>query len=143
MKASGPPAARSQAWRSARRWADRWARSLGLRVGGAAGGLAGHGIAAAIDPAVEDAYWRDNYRSRPYVRAERRLHDYQDAYRYGWESRANVAALGRHRGGISSDGWDKAKAKSRLGWIEAKDAVRDGWHRVERRCPGDADGDGR
>jgi hypothetical protein len=67
---------------------------------------------------VEDAYWRDNYRSRPYVRGEDTSSDLER-------------------------GWDKAKVKSKLGWIEAKDAVRDGWNRVERAVPGDADRDGR
>lgn len=117
---------------------------VGAAVGGAVGGLTGHGIAAAFDPAVEDAYWRQNYSSRPYVRAGASYDDYQDAYRYGWESR--VSNTGRDWDATSADlerGWDKAKAKSRLGWLEAKDAVRDGWHRVERTVPGDADGDGR
>ncbi len=43
----------------------------------------------------------------------------------------------------TESGWDEAKANSRLGWPDANDAVRDGWHRVERAMPGDADGDGR
>lgn len=116
---------------------------VGAAIGGAAGGLAGHGIAAAIDPDVEDAYWRENYRTRPYVRAGADYDDYSDAYRYGWESRANAAGSWDETSSDLERGWDKAKAKSRLGWVEAKDAVRDGWHRVERALPGDADGDGR
>ena len=39
--------------------------------------------------------------------------------------------------------WDATKANSRLAWNEAKGAVRDGWHHIERAMPGDADGDGR
>lgn len=116
---------------------------IGAAVGAVAGGAAGHGVAAAIDPAVEDAYWRENYVSRPYVRPGSSYDDYRDAYRYGWESRAtrkdnwDVAANELERG------WDKAKSTSRLAWSEAKDAVRDGWHHVERALPGDADRDGR
>ena len=30
------------------------------------GGLAGNKIAESIDPAAEEAYWRENYSSRPY-----------------------------------------------------------------------------
>jgi hypothetical protein len=30
-----------------------------------------------------------------------------------------------------------------LAWTDAKGAVRDAWHGVERILPGDADGDGR
>ena len=36
-------------------------------MGAVAGGLAGKAIAEKIDPAAEDAYWRDNYTGRPYV----------------------------------------------------------------------------
>ena len=39
--------------------------------------------------------------------------------------------------------WNSTKANSRLGWAEAKGAVRDGWHHIERALPGDADHDGR
>lgn len=117
---------------------------VGAAVGAVAGGAVGHGVAAAIDPVAEDTYWRDSYTTRPYVRAGAPYSDYQDAYRYGWETAgartydsfdAAEASLER--------GWDKARRTSNLAWNEAKDAVRDGWHRVERAMPGDADGDGR
>ncbi|MBT8143001.1 MAG: hypothetical protein KJO88_11605, partial [Gammaproteobacteria bacterium] len=39
--------------------------------------------------------------------------------------------------------WDEVKGKSRLAYNDARDAVRDGWHYVERKLPGDFDGDGR
>lgn len=116
---------------------------VGAAVGAAVGGLTGHGIAAAIDPEVEDTYWRENYKTRPYVRAGSSYDDYQSAYRYGWESRANAKGDWDVASNDLERGWDGAKANSRLGWNEAKDAVRDGWHRVERAMPGDADGDGR
>jgi GNAT superfamily N-acetyltransferase len=64
---------------------------VGAAVGAVAGGLAGHGIAEGIDPTVEDAYWRDNYKSRPYVQSNSSYEDYQPAYRYGWESRGQYA----------------------------------------------------
>src|SRR5262245_36683364 len=36
-------------------------------VGGAiAGAMAGKGVAEAIDPTIEDDYWRANYHTRPY-----------------------------------------------------------------------------
>jgi phage tail tape-measure protein len=116
---------------------------VGAAVGAVAGGATGHGIAAAIDPDVEDAYWREHYRSRPYVRQGADYGTYRDAYRYGWESRARARGSWEDLQSDLERGWDKAKANSRLGWAEAKDAVRDGWHRVERAIPGDADRDGR
>ena len=116
---------------------------VGAAVGAVAGGAAGHGIAAAIDPEVEDTYWRENFKTRPYVRAGSNYDDYRDAYRYGWESRARMNRAWDDAAYDLESGWEKAKANSRLAWSEAKDAVRDGWHHVERALPGDADRDGR
>ena len=115
----------------------------GAAIGAVAGAMAGHGIAAAIDPDVEDAYWRDNYGTRPYVKTGAPYNDYRDAYRYGWESRAKATSTWDETSDDLERGWEKAKQNSRLAWSEAKDAVRDGWHRVERVLPGDADKDGR
>lgn len=117
---------------------------VGAAVGAVAGGVAGHGVAAAIDPAAEDLYWRENYSTRPYVTRGAQYTDYQDAYRYGWESAGRgVARTFDHAEDVLERGWDSARTNSRLAWSEAKEAVRDGWHRVERAIPGDADGDGR
>ena len=93
---------------------------------------------------AEDAYWRENYLSRPYARKDRHYDEYRPAYQYGTD------AAHRHQGrkwedveGDLEHGWDKAKADSRLAWHDSKEAVRDAWHRVERALPGDADRDGR
>ena len=116
---------------------------VGAAIGAVVGGVAGHGVAEAFDPAVEDEYWRTNYRTRPYVTPGADYSTYRDAYRYGWESRVNRRGTWDDAQSDLERGWDKAKANSRLAWSDAKDAVRDGWHRVERAIPGDADNDGR
>jgi phage tail tape-measure protein len=116
---------------------------VGAAVGAVAGGLAGHGVAEAFDPEVEDAYWRDNYMSRPYVKPGTAYDDYRDAYLYGGSTRARVTQTWDEVENDLERGWDTAKVKSNLAWNDAKHAVRDGWHRVERALPGDADGDGR
>ena len=41
--------------------------AVGAAVGAVAGGLVGKGVAEGIDPTAEDAYWRENYRSRDYA----------------------------------------------------------------------------
>jgi hypothetical protein len=121
---------------------------IGTVVGAIAGGLAGKGVAEAVNPTTEDAFWRENYKTRPYAAASDASYtyeeDYRPAYRYGWEAR------GRHAGkrfeDVESDlgrDWDRTKDKSRLGWDRAKEATRDAWHRVERAMPGDFDRDGR
>lgn len=100
--------------------------------------------APLLDVTREDRYWRDNYKSRPYVDRARPFDDYEPAYRYGWES--NQQFLGRKYDDVENDlerGWDNFKGKSQLAWHDAKSAVRDAWHRLEKALPGDADQDGR
>jgi hypothetical protein len=118
--------------------------AIGAVVGAVGGGLAGKAVAESVNPTDEDAYWRENYKTRPYVETGAAYDEYAPAYRYGWESRNKYE--GRKFDEVESDlgrDWDRAKGKSRLGWEKAKDATRDAWHRVERAIPGDADRDGR
>jgi hypothetical protein len=110
---------------------------IGAAVGGIAGGFAGKGIAEAVNPTEEDAYWRSNYATRPYATG-RSYDDLRPAYEYGWNSRV------KHHGrtwneaeGDLQSGWENTKEKSRLGWHEAKGAVKDAWHRVDSRVTGD------
>ena len=56
---------------------------IGAAVGAIIGGLAGKGVAEAIDPTVEAAYWRDNFANRPYVENGSSYDDYGPAYGYG------------------------------------------------------------
>ena len=132
---------------------------IGTVVGAIAGGLAGKGVAEAVNPTTEDAYWRENYKTRPYAGSATANpgvtaadtsssftyeDDYRPAYRYGWESRSRYK--GKRFEDVESDlgrDWERAKDKSRLSWDRAKEATRDAWHRVERAIPGDADRDGR
>ena len=121
---------------------------VGAAAGAVIGGLAGKGVAEMIDPTVEEAYWRENYASRPYVDRRATFDDYGPAYRYG------VDAYGRYAGRTFEDAepelmrdWDRAKGTSRLTWDNAKHATRDSWQRVsdsiERAIPGDSDHDGK
>lgn len=121
--------------------------AVGAAVGAIVGGLAGKGIAESIDPTAEDAYWRDNYRSRPYA-SDASYDDYGPAYAYGVSSYPNYS--GRRFDEVESDlsrDWDRARGKSSLTWERAKHAVRDSWNRlsdgVERAVPGDSDRDGK
>ena len=116
---------------------------VGAAVGAVVGGAAGHGVAAAINPTVEDGYWQQNYTSRPYVKAGAPYSDYQDAYRFGWESvGTGFDSFDAAERDLAAK-WQDARGNSQLEWQDAKEAVRDSWHRVERAIPGDADRDGR
>jgi hypothetical protein len=121
--------------------------AIGAAVGAVVGGLAGKGIAEQIDPTREDAYWRDNYKSRPYVSGGS-YDDYGPAYAYGVSSYPRYA--GRKFDDVESDlarDWNSAKGTSSLTWDRAKLATRDAFHRVsdsvERAIPGDSDRDGK
>jgi len=121
---------------------------VGAAVGAVAGGLAGKAIAEAIDPTAEEAYWRENFSSRPYVTGDSKFGDYGPAYRHGAE------AYGRSKGRSFDDAepelkrdWDRVRGNSNLSWENAKHASRDAWQRlsdtVERAVPGDSDHDGK
>jgi hypothetical protein len=117
---------------------------VGGVVGAVAGGLAGKGAAEAVNPTVEEAYWRENYSSRPYVEKGDAFEQYGPAYKYGWESRPHY--LGSTFDEVEPDlgrEWDRVRGTSTLGWDKARHAARDAWHRIEEALPGDADGDGR
>jgi hypothetical protein len=110
--------------------------AVGAVAGAVAGGYAGKAAAEAIDPTVEDAYWRDQYPTRPYYEPNVAYDEYAPAYRYGWESRS------RHPGQRFDDveqklasGWTTARSGSRLEWERARSATRDAWNRVEQHPP--------
>jgi phage tail tape-measure protein len=114
---------------------------IGAAVGGVIGGFAGRGIAEAINPTEEDAFWRDNYHHRPYA-AGRKYEELAPAYRYGWESRARHADhtwdQAEHH---LEHGWEKARGESKLKWHEAKHAAQDAWNRVDAAYDREPDGD--
>jgi hypothetical protein len=116
--------------------------AVGAAVGAVVGAVAGRTL--RHDPAVEDAYWRDNYASRPYVTQGMAYDEYEPAYRYGAEAYSKYPnrSFDEVEPELSRD-WATARGKSSLEWEHAKHATRDAWHRVERALPGDADGDGR
>jgi hypothetical protein len=121
--------------------------AVGAAVGAVVGGLAGKGIAESVDPTREDAYWRDNYSSRPYAGGAS-YDDFGPAYAYGVRSYTSYGERGFDAADSELErGWDKARGSSSLGWERAKHAVRDAWNRLsgsgERAVSGDSYRDGR
>ncbi len=121
---------------------------VGAAVGAVIGGLAGKGLAEAIDPTREDAYWRENFTSRPYVNQGSSYDDYGPAYGYGVDAYSKYP--GRSFDEVEPDlskNWGTTRGDSDLSWDGAKHATRDAWNRisdtVERAVPGDSDRDGR
>ena len=117
---------------------------VGLVAGAVAGGLTGKAVAESIDPTVEDAYWKDNYSTRPYAERGVAYDEYQPAYRTGYEGYTKYQ--GKRFDDVENDlksDYERSKGNGKLTWERAKQATRDAWHKVERALPGDADGDGR
>jgi hypothetical protein len=106
---------------------------IGATVGVVVGGLAGKGVAEAIDPTLEDAYWRENYSARPYVAQGSSYDDYGPAYGYG------VDAVNRYPGRTFEEAeadmsreWTGRSGTSTLHWDGAREAARDAWNRAHR-----------
>ena len=108
--------------------------AVGGAVGAIVGALAGHAVAEGVDPTAEDAYWEKNHPLKPYYIGDYDYNDYQSAYRMGYEGQ------GRNSNRSFEDAepelsreWGEQRAGSRLTWNDAREAVRDGWQRVERK----------
>lgn len=117
---------------------------VGGIVGAIGGSKAGDSIAEAVNPTEYQSHWEQNYTTRPYYSKDYSWNDYSPAYKLGYDGYA--ANRGKSFDSVERDlqtNWNETRGNSRLEWNDAKLAVKDGWNRVERALPGDADGDGR
>lgn len=85
--------------------------------------------------AAEERWWRENYRSRSYVSADRDFDDYRPGYRYGFETAVNY----------HDRQWDEVEPQLREGWNrwehrplnstwdDVKESVRDAWDHLRGR----------
>jgi hypothetical protein len=121
--------------------------AVGAALGAVAGGLVGKGMAEAIDPTAEDAFWREHYLDQPYVPAGATYDDYQPAFRYGLDAYSARYAVGSGLGFDEVEpelatGWERARGESALQWPKARHAARDAWQRahetIARSSTGDA-----
>jgi hypothetical protein len=107
---------------------------IGGAIGAIAGGAAGHAAGESIDPTGETEYWKTTHTSRPYYDKNNTWDDYEPAYRTGWETRSKFGDR-KWDDKLENDlknSWETTKGKSKLGWENAKDAVRDAWDRTDR-----------
>jgi hypothetical protein len=112
---------------------------VGAAVGAAVGGLVGKGIAETLDPTVEDTYWRENYRSRPYADPNYSYDDYGLAYRTGYEGYATYSTQGlsyQEAEPHLRKRYEEQRGSSRLDWERARLASQDAWQRVEYGAAG-------
>ena len=104
---------------------------VGAAIGAIVGGLAGKGVAEAIDPTRESAYWSENFSERDYVEQGSSFDDYGPAYGFGVDARTQYP--GRDfddvESQMSSD-WATRRGTSSLSWERARHAARDAWNRI-------------
>ena len=107
---------------------------IGAVVGAIGGGYAGKGIAEAVNPTAEDAYWRSNHQNAPYKEEGYDYSDYSPAYRVGYEGYGRHAGSGREFNDVEGDlarEYEGSRGDSRLTWDRAKAATRAAWDRVK------------
>jgi hypothetical protein len=93
-------------------------------------------MAERVNPAVEEAYWRDNYLREPYYERGYTFEDYYPAYRTGWEGRVRYAGLTYEQceRELQRD-YQRNRGASQLDWARNRHAVRAGWDRFEHTDP--------
>jgi hypothetical protein len=107
----------------------------GAAVGAVVGGLAGHSVAKAVNPSLEDAYWRENHRRQPYAQG-RSYDEYGPAYRIGYEGYALYGAEGgtfEDREVVLQRSYEATQPK--LAWDQARPASRAAWERFHKQPP--------
>jgi hypothetical protein len=110
---------------------------VGIIAGAVIGGLAGKNAAEAVDPTIEDAYWRENYRNREYVIQDEPYETYRAAYRAGYEGYSRYP--GRKFEDVEPDlqrEYEQSAQPSDLKWEQARPATRDAWEKLDQPTAG-------
>jgi uncharacterized protein YcfJ len=106
----------------------------GTVVGAVAGGYTGKAVAEGVYPTEEFKYWRGAYKTRPYYDQTSAFEydsDYSVAYRYGYLAAVeNPSRSFEQLEDSMRDGWDTSRGSSRLGWTQARHAVKDAFERA-------------
>src|SRR4029453_16842023 len=95
------------------------------------------GLAAGedLDEVAEGAYWRQNFRRRPYYQPGTPYEHYEPGYRYGWQNALDTAYEGREFDDVESElerSWDARHGENRQEWDQAREGGRGAWHRARR-----------
>jgi len=98
--------------------------AVGAVVGAVGGGLAGKAVGEAVDPTGTDDYWRENYKTRSYVKSDADYNKYRPAYQCGARlaDRSNSSTFDEKAARAE---WDSNPDRGNLDFDSAKDAMRD------------------
>lgn len=110
--------------------------ALGAVAGAIAGGVAADQIQDELDPKIEEAYWKENYKKRPYYRTDDSYEEvYLPAYRFGWESAIHKQFSDRDFEDIEPElrnRWIEECGEPRE-WDSVREICRDGFSRIRER----------
>ena len=82
-------------------------------------------------------HWQRAYKDEPYYSEKYSWDDFDPAYRYAYKQyEENPHARFEDLETRLEAGWDIAKGKSKLAWLDAKQAMRSAWHSLEAALPG-------
>lgn len=106
---------------------------IGAVVGTVIGGLVGKSAAERVNPTVEESYWRDNYRTRPYYQEGRTYEDYEPAFQTGYEGYRRLYGDGRRYEDVETElqrDYEQHHRQNRMPWDDARHATRDAWNQA-------------
>jgi hypothetical protein len=123
------------------RWSRSWRAAVGTvagpvgtiagaAVGAIVGGLAGKGIAEAVNPTAEAAYWRENHARQPYSKG-RKYEYYDRAYRTGYEGYSEYGSMGSFDQREADLRKKYESTPGKLSWEEARPASHAAWKRLQ------------
>ena len=99
---------------------------VGGAIGAVAGGAAGKGVAEAVNPTAEEAFWRQ--------KSGKEYDQFAPAYRYGWESASRTEHQGRRFEDVEKhleQNWSKARGTMKTEWKDVRQRTRDAYERVQ------------
>ena len=110
--------------------------ALGAVAGAIGGAVAADQIQDELDPKIEEAYWKENYKNRPYYRPDDKYEEvYLPAYRFGWESAIHKQFADRDFEDIEPELRNKwvSECEGAREWDSVREVCRDGFNRIRER----------
>jgi hypothetical protein len=99
-------------------------------------GLTGSAAKRGVDPAVEEAHWREAHSKAPYYQEDRPYEAYAIFYSIGSEARVRYGS--RSFEDVEDElktYYNQTRRNDSPSWEEGRDAVRAAWHRLDRMFP--------
>jgi len=109
--------------------------AIGAAGGAIAGGVAADQIQNELDPKLEELYWQENFKTRPYYTAGDNYDVYLPAYRFGWEAAIRKEFTGKDFNEIEPElarRWQVEHGHEK-DWNSVRPIIADAYNRILRR----------